>query len=244
MLKLQKASSDRQISIIIRDKEYFFTHSFLIAFALAAGFHLLFLLIFHIAPFKIRWSETLFPPVQVEASFNDAGVVIAVTPPLPIASGLPPARPSLPILPEQPTLLALRPMEYLKENDKPHNPFSHIERNVYQPVFAPLHKPPLPPITLMISGPLSGKSLLADGLQDKRLPRINYAGNPELRTIYHVLVEEHSGRIFWHEPKELTNIAALDRFAEGLLQAIVFAPGKQAFVTDGEVELHFNLRAP
>ena len=173
MLKLEKASSDRQISVIVRDKEYFLTHSFLIAFALAAGFHFLFLLIFHIAPFKIRWSETIFPPIQVEASsFKDFAVMIDAEPAAHASSGLPQAKPSSPILPEHPTVLALRQMEYIKENANPDNPFAQIEQGIYQPVFTPLAKPNPPPVSLVISRPWPIKASSLMPWQIKSCPQL------------------------------------------------------------------------
>lgn len=244
MLRLQKSSKDRQISIIMRDKSHLFTHSFLIAFTLAASFHLTFLVLFQITPFKPRFSEMPLSPVHVEAdtAFKDTAVVADAERLRPITSGLPPSKPSTPHLPERPSFLTASHMEYIKENSRV-NPFSQIEKGVYHPEFIPQNKPPANPIEIVISGMLADKKLIANGLNSQQLPGRAELTMPgfEWRAVYTVLLEGRSGRIFWYDSKQQTNVAVLDRLAEAILRSMRFAPERENFVIAGEVELHFNL---
>lgn len=242
MLKLQKTSSDRQISVIVRDKEYFFTQSFLLAFGLALAFHFLFLVIFHVGPIKLRWNETIFPPVQVEADgFKDIALTVDVKAPKNLSNGLPPIKPSMPLLPEQPIVSITPPTEYIKENIGTRNPFNEIEKRITQPTFNPLKKQPSSLVEMLVSGPLANLELLTGLPQTELPPHLkNLIRNKERRIIYNVLVEGHTGKIFWHEALEQTSIASLDQYAEVLLQNIAFVPQQKIFVTAGEVELHFN----
>lgn len=248
MLKLQKISSDRQLHVIFRNKEYFFTYPFLIAFALAAGFHLLFFLIFHIAPIKLRWSDTIFPPVQVEAdaAFQNLSVLMdADAPPL-IVTGLPPTKPSLPMFPDQPTISAVQQMEHGKENIGTNNPFIAIEQNVYHPSFNPLPKSPLPPVNLVVSGPLATLPIATNGLAGVEIGGAVQRGlrGQDRRLIYNVLVDGNSGHICWIDPIEVSSISAVDHFAEEILNHMVFEIDPKAFVVNGEIEVHFNARKP
>jgi len=246
MLKLEKTSPDRQVSVILRDKENLFTHSFIVAFSWAAGFHLLLLILFQVTPIKLRFSETLFPPISVETDTvsNDA-IVLAEMALVPlVASDLPPFTSSTPTLTEHPYYLSLHHIEYLKETPRTNNPFEQIEKEIYHPRFTPLAKGILPPISVIVSGQLAEHPLILDGLTNKTVPVVpnsSLSAGKELRVIYQVYVEGKSGDIFWYEPKQVTHIASLDRFAETVLHDMRFAEDKASFVTAGEVELHFNL---
>lgn len=246
MLKLEKASRDGQISIIIRDKERFFSRPIAVAFALAILYHLLFLIIFQVAPFKLRLNQTIFPPVLVEAdSIKETAIEVNVDRPKTIYSGLPPRPSSQPSLPDYPYFTAERPVEYIKENSSQINSFLRIEKEVYEPLFFPIEKSPLPPIHIVISGFLADKKLLSEGLKGKKLPAVKSTiTQTELRNTYAVLVEGRTGRIFWYEPKQQTSITAIDSFAESILHDVQFTPSDEAFVTAGEIELHFNVGIP
>ncbi len=247
MLKLEKATHDRKISISVRDKEYFLTHSFLIAFGLALGFHLLFLLIFHVAPFKLMWGDTIFPPTQVEADtlVPETALIVDVNAATKVPSGLPDAKPSLPMLSIAPTVAPQRHLEYIKEGNTLSNPFIQIERDLSYPSFSPLVKPAVPELRIVVSGPLGMQHFTQEGDSVNKLPSLVAAANPagKVRLIFDVLVDGRTGRICWYEPKELSHIHAVDRYGESLLHELAFAPHPETFVTTGEVELHFNLGA-
>ncbi len=71
MLTLKKNKRDEEIHVHFRDRELLFDRTFLLALILALAFHGFALLAFHIKPFKLWYSEQVFPPVLVEAEiFN------------------------------------------------------------------------------------------------------------------------------------------------------------------------------
>jgi hypothetical protein len=241
MLKFDKIARDRQVSVILREKDPAFTRSFAIAIGLAAGLHLLFLVIFPISPFKILLNQTVFPPVQVlaDAVPKDAALLAQMDSPKPIASGLPDPKPSLPAFPDFPTFLTGQHVEYIKETKDGVNPFIHIESEIYTPAFSSLEKQSLPPLSIVISGFLSELTMIDNGLNGRTIcPPSSYERQ---RAIFNVLVEGRTGRIFWYEPVQLTENAATDRFVETLLREMQFSAASGIFVTAGEIEFHFNL---
>jgi len=243
MLKLEKISRDRQISVIVRDKECFFTRSLIIALAIAAGIHFLFLVVFNISPFKIRLSQIIFPPVQVEvdASPKDTAILAQVDTPKPIASGLPTQRPSLPIMHEYPTFLAAQNADYIKENRREGNPFLAIENDITSPSFPSGGNTSLPPLSIVVSGLLADIPVLDDGLKGKKVPGIKASIN-QRRVVFDVLVEGRSGSVIWFQPVQLTENSTADRFVETIIREMQFHKGSY-FVTAGEIEFHFNENA-
>lgn len=241
MLKLEKASRE-QISITMRDKERLFTRPLAIAFAIALGYHLLFLILFHVVPLKLHVSQTIFPPVQVEIDGNQEVAVLAnIDSQQMYSSGLPERNPVLPALPSRPSYSEERFLEYFQEQARNWNPFQQLEQSVYQPEFMPLVHDVVPPIRILISGPLSEIELVDDGI-DKVFPTLR--GNSqqnEWKVSYHVMVKEQTGRVFWFEPVIQTHIQAIDHFAEQVLRDLRFNPMKDAFVTAGDIELMFTL---
>lgn len=242
MLKLK---NDRQVSIILRDKDRCCTRTFYLALALAVGFHGLFLLIFHVAPITLRWNSTIFPPVQVEADFalNDWAVLADIESPPPLSSGLPPFESSVPALSAHPTYVSAGHGEEIIENANVENPFFEIEKTIYQPSYNPLERSRLTPVTLYVSGPLGSQEIISGNLEMLRELPIHLKASlrtQDKRLTYSVLVQAQSGKIFWYEPKELTSITAVDKFAENLLKNILFSPETQGFVIAGEIEMHFN----
>jgi len=246
MLKLEKASLHSEINVSLRDKDYFFSRSLIFSFAIAAGLHLLFLLIFQVSPFKIRWNETtIFPPIEVEAdaAFQDLALLVEMDASPKLASGLPFYPASTPLLSMTPSFSAAQPIEYLYEQKSFDNPFVQIENNIYQPSFTPLAKTELPPLSLFISGPLASRDLIPEPLSNQMLKELKtiITNESEIRVIYSVMVDGSSGQIFWYEPNELSNSTPLNRLAEIILKGLQFDKEKDTFVSSGEVELHFNL---
>jgi len=241
MLKLEK--NKHQLTVIIRDKERLYTRTFLKAFFLAASIHILLLTLFHVTPFKLPFGETTYPPVQVDADTflknTLASANMDYTPK--INSNLPPMPTPLPKMPEHPLFLAWQHMEYLKESKSSGNPFSQIEKEIYHPNYTPIAKAQQSPINMIVSGNLGGRPLIENGLDREKISAIkSISMGEEKRAIFSVLVEGHSGKIFWQESKQLTSIAALDRLSENILRDCLFDKDPQAFVIEGEIELHFR----
>jgi len=244
MLKLQRTSREGIISVIFRDKELLFTRPFVVAFAIALGIHLGLFLIFQVTPFKIGLSDTIFPPTRVEVDTPSKESVLAhVIPTIPKIRGLPSAPVSGPVLLEHPKFLHVRPVGYNKVSSIGANAFMHIKNEIYQPGFNPLVRLVKKPLEIVISGPLAERVLISDGIKVKSLNWLSLKNNSYghgQRVVYSVMVEGATGKVFWYEPKQLTQEPSIDKFAETVLKDMQFAADVNAISMSGEVEMHFN----
>lgn len=248
MLKLERVSHDSQIAIFVRDKEHLFNRSFLLALSAAVGFHALIFLLFHISPIKIRWNSTTASPAIVEADLSpgiNSMVTASADTALRQRSNLLEPKPPMPILQNTPAFSTVRQMEYVKEKNYSINPFAQIEKEVYQPSFSSSvrQKAPLPPVSLVISGPLATRPIVNDGINNISLPSLPSKQKDErrLRAVYAVLVEGGSGKVFWYEKKEKLSLTALETTGEHILRDLRFSPDPTSQVMAGEIELHFTL---
>lgn len=120
MLKLEKASKNREIFIRLRSKKTFLDSTFQRALLIALGLHLFAALLFQISPFKLS-NESLLPPIVVEADLsgvneeNDGGISAHIDPEERHHSSL---LIPLSILPEAPPLSKLVLLNELKIFDK------------------------------------------------------------------------------------------------------------------------------
>lgn len=236
MLKLGRDSS-RQVGVIIQDRERHFTPALLTGFCVAVAFHLLFITLFQVSPFKIRSYSTVLFPAYVEINpVNDSVVIANVEEFKEIMHGLPPAIFSEPILSHIPAFAPVRTMKYSMEDRVSENPFSKVEQEIYFPKITALAKKVSDPFQIIVSGPLGRLSHQFDGMT-KPLPMLDH----EVLMIYKVLVEGRSGKIFWYELKQPIRQRQLDRYATELLHHLQFAKESQKFVIEGEVEMHFHL---
>lgn len=235
MLKLKKHSAEGDFSIILRDKESLFTRPLIQAFLLAAALHLSFLLIFHIAPFKIRWNQMVFPPVEVEASIDsqDTSLVIEMTGPVKYASNLPVRPESFPAI-----SVSVYPLiEKAKNEVLLATPFKlAMEETLSERV-------PPPPFQVVLSGPLSEYFSVAPGsINEKELiDRVKI--KDASRILYDIVVKNDTGAIFWYERKESSSSPALVKEAEEVLKSLRLdsaAKNRDQFVTTGTIEMQFN----
>ncbi|MEI8366327.1 MAG: hypothetical protein WCF65_07900 [Parachlamydiaceae bacterium] len=241
MLKLERKSRDGQVNLLMCTRERLFTRSLIIAFALALGLHSLFIILFHVSPFKIRVIETLFPPIGVEAypSINvDGSAVVAevTTRPLSI-QGIPIPERSQPVAAVHPLYSMTRPRVYGPGKDSADYPFSRMEKEAYFPDLVVTRKKNRVPVAIVVSGELAGRGVIAD-VADGSLQTV--AVSSELRVIYDVRVDGRSGKVFWFEPIQRANVPSIDRAAESMLRRMAFTKGTDTQVTDGTIEFHFN----
>lgn len=241
MLKLEKTSREGTINVIVRDKEPLFTKPFALAFAIALGFHLFLMMLFHISPLKIGTNDTFFPPTSVEADASLKESALAVVEhSIQHIRGLPLPPVSRPILRQQPEFIAVRPIEHNKVENSRLNSFAEIENEVRQPKFHPLATSQKKPLEVIISGTLAGQPLLSNGLDDHSLPTFPSSKEREKRMAYSVMVEGRTGKIFWFESKQPTSHSPIDSFAEKVLRGMKFAADPQMVAVNGEVELQFR----
>jgi len=249
MLKLEKKSWSRPVSVRMRDSGRMLSPLFFRALALALGFHLLGFAIFQVKPISIGHIDIIFPPVQVNielASMQEGGVSAQLE-----GKGVPA---NLILEPKQPTpdipmvsrLRMMRDIAYPKMATSSVNPFKSLENSVH--LFGSLHlSPPIPesatPIVIRISGELAQRKVLSEGrevekflgrkLQDKKII--------QFLATYDVKVENRTGKIFWYKEKETSKKKKHREYAEKVLNGIRFERDIQGFVTCGQVEILFTV---
>jgi hypothetical protein len=244
MLKLKRDERDRHIQVLIRDQGNFLTRSFVVAFSLALGIHLLAVTLFHIAPFKLRFEETL-PPIQVESVLTiaqDERMVVATLDRdlVPLGFYLEPGQ-SIPALPKPPPSSSFPHLDYMREDSIQSNPFAGLENDLLLSSFFTIERSPSPhvPIELSMNGALAEKELVDNGMSEQILESVKSIEG-QFRSIFSVQVKDDIGRIFWIEPKQLAGLDVLDKLAEQILLEMKFRPTAETFVTAGEVEVTFH----
>lgn len=75
MLKLEKADKSRELTVLLRAKQTFLTGRFLMALGYAVFVHVAAFFLFKVAPLKLSFQSTLFPPVNVAIDFPSRGGV-------------------------------------------------------------------------------------------------------------------------------------------------------------------------
>lgn len=235
MLKLNKSTSSRNIHISIREREGYFTQTFLIAFGIAIIFHLLFITIFHVAPFILRINQTVFPPTYIEnVPFQDAMTLANADHIEIISSHLPPPLQSVPQFPNSPSFSHCEQKKWNKKLTSEMPLFYNLEQQVYTPTFSPLATTP-PLFRIQSTGILAENFRLKSGWEKNHPPLIRQ----ESYAIYEIVVEANSGRIFWFEPQQLTHNPALDQFATTLLSELRFETDQSIPTASGNLEIHF-----
>lgn len=80
MLRLEKTAKTKEITVTIRPRESFFSYLLCLSFISAVTIHGIGLLIFHIAPLKIGYAGSLFPPITAISDLkgNEEGRILAL----------------------------------------------------------------------------------------------------------------------------------------------------------------------
>ena len=212
-----------------------FTPTFVRALGLAFCLHLGGLILFHVQPFRISFSNTQYPPVQVkiEIALPDSAIYADLEVRDPRRSTLPePAVPELSI-----PHLSLNSPNHLDvfpaEKSFPSTAitmddagFLVAEWITFDP--APVQKTKAPQIKLL--GVLTARSPILD-----TLPVPSLKTSPAERLVYSVKIDDQTGSIFWYV--NLVGDVHMQE-AEALLKSVRFEPLPEGFVTEGQIELY------
>lgn len=238
MLKLEKQKS-RDISITMRDKNKRLNKTFLYAFSIAVGMHLLAVLIFHIH--SILVSDVVLPPTLVEIDANslqedtDPAILALTDPDGRLQRHVLAPTPSTPQLPSVEAPQIARELEYLQVLRNSENPFRVIEDDWQFPTETP-HAKTFEPISIHLTGELAKLKLLNANMVNAMLFPIPKSE----MVIYHVQIERKSGKIFWFLAEQLPTNKKLQEKAETILRSMEFEQDSLAFVTSGDIEILFN----
>ena len=235
MLRLEKTTASGPAHVTAREHARLLTPTFLQALALAFCLHLFGFLLFHVQPFRINQTNTLFPPVQVniEIALPDSAIFADLE-----MENLRQA-----IVPEPAWPEPLIPR--LSLNSPDHNDVFAIERPFpktpitidsqeelisewvsLEPTVPSIPKTP----RVNLYGPLAGRTLLPGTLPPPAFPSRKETTE---RLVYAVKVDDHTGKVFWSVPDVG---GKLNEQAETILNNLRFEPLAGGFVTEGQIE--------
>lgn len=240
MLRLEQVRKSRDISISLRQKEPFFNAIFCLAMGWALGAHLCVFLLFYIAPFKINYSDSIFPPVAVVSDLGkarDANALALVEEEIAIPQHLIPpligdlATPSIPLN------LPRKDWEF-KAPFSPFHPFLSAEKellthgNVFVEAAAPS------PLKVLIAGPLAGfESEKCDFFIPASFQNLQ---KRDYEIAFDVRVDGNLGQIIWLQARGKANPIIL-QWSEKIIKDMRFKNTASEMVIPGLVEFFISL---
>lgn len=231
LLKLKK-SKNNEINVILKGKTRFINRTFLIAFSVAFGLHLLAVILFNISPF-FHGPEKIFSPIEVQTDlgFKEVGsVAIAKNEEKNHKHSFKPPVSTL----EMPSFSSFNKemeMKLLRNNEFPANAFLNVEEE--WDFLLPHKAMSIPPIAIHVSGNLSQCTLIEKSIS-------NVKNLEDFRIVYDVQVELKSGRVFWHQIKLFDGSEEMRKIADEMLKALAFEACLKGFVETGEIEFVFR----
>lgn len=235
MLKLEKIRKTKDLNVCLRQKEPFFNRTFCLALLWAAGLHLFGILAFHIAPFKITYSNSLFPPVSVDSdlgwslrgktmAFFEEEINVPAHLLVPFIDDFVPAPVELPALKEK--------SGYAPKISGAH-PFLSSELKGLQHEASPLQRTSAQFVHIDVSGPLAAAVWKKPEIE---ISSLHFTKKSELFLCFDVLVDGKSGRIFWLQPAEKAPLALL-AWAEKIMKGMEFDVPSVELAIAGRVEI-------
>lgn len=246
MLRIDKKSHGTQVHLELISVAEAFNSSFFRALGIAFLIHAGALALFQISPFKIRYAEAVFPPVEVNVDTRLAseGTVTADPEPdayldfslayprqsLPkIHSAVPPSR----RLPESPKLLPIHAP-----------PFQEYYGSLYADRIRRLSPPhfKMPPISVRLTGEWAERTFtmtpLPPELLDSYGKKRSFEGGALLS--YRIKVDPHTGKIFWFSKISGESKRKLEALSERILASITFHTQPPESISEGEIEIALN----
>lgn len=240
MLKLEKISKSLEIGITLRQRETFFTRNLLQALAIAVALHLIAVLCFHVNLFRILGSQSVFPPILVDADIglqDETQVIAHIDRSEVLSHGIKEPKRSALQLPSLPKGEFFKPNFLQGPTPTSADLFSILNHDIYPLDFMISTKNnTLLPVQVHISGPLAEKRVIEEGTQSLLLSMPNSSH----RVVYSVQIDDKMGTIFWYELKSKQTAMPIEAEARKILQAIRFQSSEDSFVTAGEIEINFN----
>ena len=232
MLKFNKTRNASEITITLRDRDSFFSQPLLIAFVFALSFHLLFITIFHVAPFFIEQDHGIFPTIYIEnVPLEDNSIVATIENTESIFNNLPIRPESSPQIPIHPLYINT---QHMQEINSAIPLFTELEKDIYTPNFPVFTVQELPICEIKLAGMIAEQGQLLKGWEQYRPPSFH----EDACAIFSVLIDS-TGEIFWFTTQQSTSQPTLDRFAFNLVPKLRFETSSSTF-TGGEIEIHFH----
>lgn len=225
MLKLKKASGPEAIALTFATQDKIFNKDFCVALGIAAGLHLLGLIIFTVHMGIYSGSNTVLSPVTVlteplELEKNSSIIADVFSNPISKRQIPPP------------------PKMVHEQTSSAQNFFlGEVEVTPFKNRLPdwPTVQTSIPALTITPSGSLAGRLLKAE----PKLPKIKTFGDYEV--IHQVRVDERSGEIFWFKLQKSSGKSAIDQLAEKLLKNTQFETAGKNGISSGTMEWKFHL---
>lgn len=235
MLKLEKISKSRELSVFLRSKPTLFTAPFLFALAYAVFVHALAFFLFEITPFKAAFQTSLFTPVNVAIDLP-AGIYtthLDIQESEPIPPHIIAPLPEMPKLPVQINRSLLSDYELMEPKKNLNQPFLSLESLVGFNEFET--KAILPaPVTISLSGEISKLNLIKKAYDDV-LEEDNTVKEYS-RFIYNVRVDLSRGEICWWD-LICCEKKSQSHQAFKILNEIKFTPELNSTLSSGQIEI-------
>lgn len=236
MLKLEQ-SRKRDVSITVRQKDPFFNKIFCAALLWAVGIHLFGFLAFHIAPFRINYSDSIFRPVSVASDIgkNAEGLALAlieehipVPPYLLLPSTIEHKSPSIP------KIEALKPVEYYIPAYMSVTPFIEKETACLVYDCVAVGAPQGTEAKMVISGPL--RDFIRD-IPTLQMPQALAGRIKQAQSLsFSVIADGPSGKIVWFKPEGRYS-PTLMTWSEGIIKGMDVQKNSEDLSISGNIEI-------
>lgn len=246
MLKLEKISKTHELNVLLRARPTVLTASFLIALGYAVFVHVIALFLFKVAPQNIGAQHTLFSPVSVAIELPvNSGVYIALQDEEPVPDHLIAPEPKIPKFSAAEDISFANHAEYIRLQSPLHHVFLDFENSIELETIKESHLP----LSIHFSGNIAEMSLLSvkENALSKETKKSDVSDfNKMHRGLFHVLVDQTRGEIFWWELIESEPAATAYRsetfsevFSEVLsvLESLQFVPVDGLGILSGQVEI-------
>lgn len=241
MLRLEKIRKSDDVTVILRQKTPFFNPTLCLALLWAIGVHVFGMLFFQVAPFKINYTDSLFPPVAVE---TDLGLPIHGNVQAFIEDSFPiPEYLQLPLKtdissPEIPRYQPKRELEYYQPASLTFHSFLSIDLSYLS--YAQVSLEPAAPASFKvhISGPLA-KHQKQNSIID--IPfSFSDLRKGEYLSVFDVLMDGKSGKIIWFQPRGKSHPKLLQWY-NTIIKEMSFEPSLPDTIISGQIEFFLQL---
>jgi hypothetical protein len=220
MLKLEKQTKNRNINIIIKECGRLTSPAFFQALAIACALHLVGLILFQVAPFKLKHATSIFPPIEVNIDYRG---VLAESRNEEI-SLLPIPEPQISRPRIGGSVGGTETFNHKGHRDTGKELFGRNEiEELMNPVLEKTQ------VYLHVFGELAGRPYNLENVD-----KTSY-GNEVIA--YHVKVEDRTGKIFWYEPTNQIVKKKQKKIVKKIFDRLRFKTNDRGFISEGYIEI-------
>lgn len=244
MLRIDKKSKQHRPRLEVNTRKGRFNRSLQIAFGAALCLHGAALLIFQISPFKVRYSETIFPPIQVRVDnfpAIDSGALADQEKENPFRFPIPsPLRAEPKIMEFMST--CKRGSEDLPRMVKMNSaPREDLCYDYYLERVIPIEGPSKleAPMIVQTSGGLAETPFTLEGIDMEYLDSaLGIGAEKEIKGIsYRVKIDHRTGKVFWYSKISGEARKRVLQLCEKILASLRFEKNQPSIFSEGEIDI-------